>query len=101
MDRQQRVATFLDDHDLETPPTYRLLDLTSELGEVAKEVTESTDYGSDPEAIAVAEDEIGDTLFSLLALCSELGVDADDALDTALEKYDGRLADNTTPASAE
>lgn len=101
MDRQQRVAAFLDDNDLAAPPAYRLLDLTSELGEVAKELNESTGYGETPVAAAVAEDELGDCLFALLALCSELGVDADDALDTALEKYSGRIADTDSPASGE
>ena len=101
MDDQERVAAFLDDHDLSAPPAYRLLDLASELGEVAKELNESTAYGSDPENAAVAEDELGDTLFALLALCTELEVDAGEALDTALEKYESRLDDAETPASGE
>jgi NTP pyrophosphatase (non-canonical NTP hydrolase) len=101
MDDQERVAAFLDDHDLSAPPAYRLLDLASELGEVAKELNESTAYGSDPENAAVAEDELGDTLFALLALCAELEVDAGEALDTALEKYESRLDDAETPASGE
>ena len=101
MDRQQRVAAFVDDNDLAAPPAYRLLDLASELGEVAKEVNESTGYGGNPAALAVAEDELGDCLFALLALCSELSVDADDALETALEKYEVRIADTDSPASGE
>jgi NTP pyrophosphatase (non-canonical NTP hydrolase) len=101
MDDQDRVAAFLADHDLEAPPAYRLLDLASELGEVAKELNESTAYGGDPGAAAVAEDELGDTLFALLALCAELDVDAGDALDTALEKYESRLDGAETPASGE
>ncbi|WP_254273839.1 MazG-like family protein [Haloarcula marina] len=101
MDRQDRVETFLTDHDLTTPPAYRLLDLASELGEVAKELNESTEYGSDPAAADVATDELGDTLFALLALCAELDVDADDALETALEKYESRLDGAETPGSGE
>ncbi|MFT4881247.1 MAG: hypothetical protein ACI9CA_001138 [Natronomonas sp.] len=45
MDNQQRVAAFVAEHDLETPPAYRLLDLVSEVGELGAEVTESTGYG--------------------------------------------------------
>ncbi|WP_324758522.1 MazG-like family protein [Haloarcula montana] len=101
MDEQDRVAAFVDDNDLSAPPAYRLLDLASELGEVAKELNESTAYGSDPERAAVAEDELGDTLFALLALCSELDVDAGEALETALAKYESRLDDAETPASGE
>jgi len=101
MDEQDRVAAFLDANDLATPPVYRLLDLTSELGEIAKEINESTGYGTDPGSVAVAEDELGDALFALLALCEELDVDAGEALETALAKYEGRLEDGETPGSGE
>lgn len=39
------------------------------------------------------EDELGDALFALLALCEALDVEASAALDTALGKYERRLAD--------
>jgi NTP pyrophosphatase (non-canonical NTP hydrolase) len=93
MDAQDRVAAFVADNDLETPPAYRLLDLASELGEVGKEINESTDYGTDPDAVAVAEDEIGDALFALLAFAERVDVDAEAALDTALAKYEDRIED--------
>ncbi|ELZ05859.1 MazG nucleotide pyrophosphohydrolase [Natrialba aegyptia DSM 13077] len=35
--QQDRVAAFIDRHDLETPPAFRLLDLTSEVGELGRE----------------------------------------------------------------
>lgn len=101
MDDQQRVADFLDQHDLHAPPAYRLLDLCSELGEVAKDVNESTGYGTSPETVAVNEDELGDTLFALLALAEELDVDAGDALDTALAKYESRMKTEDDPSSGE
>ena len=91
MDAQNRVAAFVADHDLDAPPAYRLLDLASELGEVGKEINESTDYGTDPGAVAVAEDEVGDALFALLALAERVDVDAEAALDTALAKYEERI----------
>ncbi|HKL28719.1 MAG TPA: MazG-like family protein [Natrialbaceae archaeon] len=93
MDAQDRVAAFVADNDLEAPPAYRLLDLASELGEVGKEINESTDYGTDPDAVAVAEDEIGDALFALLAFAEQVDVDAGEALDTALAKYEDRIED--------
>lgn len=101
MDQQERVAAFVADNDISAPPAYRLLDLASELGEVAKEINESTGYGTEQSAPTVPEDELGDTLFALLALCSELDVDAESALDTALEKYEDRLRGNETPRSGE
>jgi NTP pyrophosphatase (non-canonical NTP hydrolase) len=99
MDDQQKVAAFVRDHDMEAPPAYRLLDLVSELGEVAKEGVESTEYGDSPADVDVAPDEIGDTLFALLALAEGLDVDASAALDESLAKYEDRLAEDGTAAS--
>lgn len=94
MDAQRDVTAFIERHDLETPPAYRLLDLLSELGEVARNATESTDYGAAPDRIAVDDDEIGDALFALLALADSLDVDAGEALAESLatgpERADGR-----------
>ncbi|GAB7008657.1 MazG nucleotide pyrophosphohydrolase domain-containing protein [Halorubrum trueperi] len=101
MDEQQRVATFVDEHGLETPPEYRLLDLVSEVGEVAKDAAESTEYGAHPGRIDVDDDEIGDVLFALLAIADSLDVDAGDALDRSLAKYERRMADADTPGSGE
>ncbi|MFT4889559.1 MAG: NTP pyrophosphatase (non-canonical NTP hydrolase) [Halobacteriales archaeon] len=100
MDAQDRVAAFVADNDLEAPPAYRLLDLASELGELGKEVNESTDYGTDPDAAAVAEDEVGDALFALLALAEAVDVNAEAALETALAKYDDRIERGGSAGSA-
>ncbi len=99
MDEQKAVATFVAEHDLETPPAFRLLDLVSELGEVAKNATESTEYGEHPEQLSVDTDEIGDVLFALLALADSLEIDASEALADSLTKYEARMADAETPAS--
>lgn len=99
MDAQESVADFVDQHDLDAPAEFRLLDLTAELGELAKEVNESTAYGTEPGDVEVSPDELGDALFALLALCERADVDADDALATAIEKYESRLRDSGTPAS--
>jgi NTP pyrophosphatase (non-canonical NTP hydrolase) len=101
MDAQTRVAEFVEANDLQAPVAYRLLDTVSELGEVAKEVCTSTDYGGDPAAVDVPEDELGDSLFALLALCEELDVDAEDALETALTKYESRIDENGDAGSGQ
>jgi len=100
MDDQARVAAFLDDHDLHAPPENRVLDLASEVGELAKNVNETTDYGATggPD---VDRDELGDALFCLLALADELDYDAGDALDEALAKYEDRIADSGSAGSGE
>lgn len=98
MDEQREVAEFIAANELEADPTHRVLDLVSEVGEVAKEVNLSTEYGeSGP--VEIATDELGDTLFALLALAEALDVDATAALRSAMEKYDSRL-ENTGDAGS-
>ena len=101
MDEQSRVASFVAENDLEAPAAYRLLDTVSELGEISKAVCTSTAYGSDPEKVEVPEDELGDALFALLALCAELDVDAGAALETSLSKYEDRLTETGDAGSDE
>ncbi|GAA0539339.1 MazG-like family protein [Halorubrum ejinorense] len=101
MDEQRTVAAFVDDHDLDAPPEYRLLDVVSELGEVAKDAAESTGYGAHPDRIAVSDDELGDALFALFALADSLDVDAGEALDESLAKYEERIEASGAPDSGE
>ena len=100
MDEQARVAAFLDDNDLRAPPANRVLDLASEVCELAKNVNESTDYGASDGA-DVECDELGDSLFCLLALADELDYDAGAALDEALAKYDDRIEETGGAGSGE
>jgi|GEM_PF-349566 len=100
MQAQDRVARFCDEHDLNADPEYRILDLAAEVGEVAADAAKSADYGAEPDELAVSEDEIGDALFSLLAVAESLDVDAGAALETSLAKYERRL-DATGDAGSE
>jgi NTP pyrophosphatase (non-canonical NTP hydrolase) len=99
MDQQDRVADFVASHDIDAPPAYRLLDLVSEVGELAKDANESTGYGTSPGHIAVSEDELGDALFALLALADRVDIDAGAALEAAIAKYEDRLDDADAPGS--
>lgn len=101
MKAQRRVAAFLDAHDMQSDPEYRVLDLLSEVGEVAKEINESTGYGASPETLAVADDELGDALFALLAVCESVDVDAEEALEIAIEKYQRRLEETGSAGSGD
>ena len=47
-DLQDQAARFVQAHGLEASPGVRLLDLVSEVGEVAREVLRSADYGRVP-----------------------------------------------------
>ncbi|MDY6768913.1 MAG: MazG nucleotide pyrophosphohydrolase domain-containing protein [Candidatus Nanohaloarchaea archaeon] len=92
MNDQEKAADFVADHDLGGDAAVWVHDLQSELGEVAKEVLNATDYGDrEPEFGEEMADEVGDLYFSLLGLANALGVDVSDALDSALEKYRERV----------
>ena len=90
---QHTVAEFVGAHNLEAPLSARLLDLTSEIGELAKEVLKASDYGRAP--FAPTDDwaaELADVLFALLCLANSTAVDLEAALDAALAKYAQRMA---------
>ena len=90
---QGSVAAFVEEYGLEAPVHARALDLVSEVGELAKEILEGTDYGSAPfEAPEGWTGELGDSLFALVCLANSTGVDLEAALNAALEKYRERLA---------
>jgi len=89
---QRRVAAFMRRHHLLHDPATHALDLLSEVGEVAKEVLLATDYGRRPPQFRLElADELGDALYSLLALAEAGGVNGEDALRAALEKYQRRI----------
>ena len=91
---QERVAGFARRHGLLHDPATHALDLVSEIGEVAKEVLLASDYGRRaPEFGPQLAGELGDALYSLLALAEACGVDADRVLTAALVKYEHRLSE--------
>ncbi|WP_415379799.1 MazG nucleotide pyrophosphohydrolase domain-containing protein [Halosimplex sp. TS25] len=100
MDAQDRVAAFVDEHDMDADPAYRILDLTAEIGEIAADAAKTSDYGAAPDELAVSEDELGDALFSLLATADALDIDAEAALETSLAKYERRLDESGDAGSA-
>jgi len=101
-DWQQRVAAFARRHALLHDPATHALDLAAEVGETAKEVLLATDYGRRaPQPRPELANELGDALYSLLALAEACGVDADAALEAALEKYERRLGRRGEAGSAQ
>lgn len=86
------VYGFLDEYELRCGITERYIDLSSEVGELGKELLKATDYGKvDFRMTADTEQELGDCLFSLIALSRELGIDPAAALDSTLAKYKRRF----------
>ncbi|HHS96747.1 MAG TPA: nucleotide pyrophosphohydrolase [Chloroflexi bacterium] len=91
---QRRVATFARQRGLLHDPVVHALDLAAEVGEIAKAVLEAVEYGSTSfQTTADLRAEIGDALYSLLALAEACDVDAGEALEEALAKYERRLAE--------
>lgn len=99
---QRKVEAFCEQFKLRAPTVARLLDLCAELGELAKEWLKSTQYGKQPHSSPATENwqaELGDVLFALLCLANESGVDTEQALDQAMERYRRRIEDAGHPGS--
>lgn len=93
---QRIVEEYMKRYGLTSHEEIRYIDLVSEVGELGKEILKSSDYGSKsltagPQEVGHnAKMEMGDCLFSLLALCCGMGIDAREALEAALAKYERR-----------
>lgn len=75
----------------------RLLDIQSELGELAKEYLKSTDY--DTKKFALTKDfkmEFGDVIYSMLSLANEVGLSSQECLNMVREKYQSRIDKNNS-----
>ena len=89
---QQQVEDFIKEYQLSCGEKVRYMDLVSEIGELGKEIIKSTSYGKEKFNLneAVIE-EMGDCIFSMLALCVELEINSNEALKYAIEKYESRF----------
>ena len=89
---QRLVANFLLEDSSEISANTRLLDLTSEVGELAKEHLKITNYGSQDFSPTEAwKDELGDVFFALICLSNATDVNLLEALEIALAKYQARM----------
>ena len=88
----EKVRRFLDTHGMACGPEHRYMDMTSELGELGKELLKATRYGQALHPPTRLRGGNGRLPFSLLALCCEMGLDASKALDNSPEKYEARYA---------
>lgn len=89
---QLDVQEFLQTQKLECGLEFRLLDLLSELGEVAKEILIASKYGKEIGTMSPKfGEEVGDLQFCLLALANQTGIDLEAATKYAMEKYRNRI----------
>ena len=93
---QLMVTEFNQKRLLKVDRSLRVLDLSSEIGEVCK-LAFSEGVGKKIE-INKWEEELGNVLYSLLSLMSELDIEAEKALSKVLEKYQGRIANRNSKA---
>ena len=97
---EEKVKEFCEVHKLECPLEFRFLDLVSELGELAKEIIKSTNYGK--EVFKFREEiksELGDLFFSLVVIANQLNINLEEALNLVLEKYERRIREKGTASS--
>ncbi len=89
---QEEVLKFTQKYNLNGSPEIRYIDLTSEVGELGKELLIGSDYGGKKfEKTSNIDSELGDTLFSLICLSNELNVDLDSAIEKVITKYENRF----------
>jgi NTP pyrophosphatase (non-canonical NTP hydrolase) len=100
---QSKVDEFNKDNKLEMGIEQSILDIMSELGELAKEILKLSYYGAtQQENVQITRDviaEFGDVFYSLSSLANRMGVDLERALDFSLEKYKERIEKTGTPGS--
>ena len=88
---QDRAAEFSQKRNFPHSPTVYVLDVLSELGEVAKEILLATNYGSQDAAMRPElSEELGDLLFSVCQLATAAEVDLEEAFTAVLHKYETR-----------
>ncbi len=91
-DMQQTVVEFIKKYEIYCDTNSRYIDVVSEIGELGKELLKSSKYGTEqPTATHGTVEEIGDCFFSLLALCTTLEIDSEQALNSAILKYQKRF----------
>ncbi len=94
---QKVVSDFNIKHHVKMKRSTRILDLTSEVGEVCK-LTFSEDVGNYI-CNNKWEEELGDVLYSLLSLMNDLDIHCETALNNVLEKYKNRLEKQNSMSS--
>lgn len=90
---QDKIKKFCKEHRLESPTEHNILDAMSELGEVAKEILKTSDYGRKPVKYRKElKSEIGDLFYTIIKIANSFNIDLEDSLNMVLKKYKKRLS---------
>ena len=86
------LDTLLIKADAKMDPISRMLDISSEVGELSKEILKSTKYG-EKEFIMTNEfqEEYGDVLYSVLSMGIENGIDVEANINKMIKKMNSRF----------
>ena len=99
-DIQSKIEKFCEVNSLNATLESRMLDLVSELGEFSKEVLKSSEYGQEkPRFTTEMADEMGDVIYSLITVCNYFGIDMQETVEGALNKYTLRMQKADKPSS--
>lgn len=99
---QKEIKRFCKENNMESPVEHRVLDTMSELGEVAKEILKTTNYGRKPfEYREELKGELGDVLYSLITIANTYDIDLEEALKETLQKYKKRLTKGSAGSESE
>ena len=83
---------FLSKADATMDPQSRMIDISSEVGELGKEVLKSTKYGRNEFTVSSEfEEEYGDVLYSLLSMGLENNIDIEDIMKKTIKKMNSRF----------
>jgi NTP pyrophosphatase (non-canonical NTP hydrolase) len=89
---QKKVQKFMDENKMNNPIEYRMLDLFDEIGEVAKEISKTSECGTKkPKFREEIVMKLGDAFYSLITVANYYDVDLVYSLALALEKYEKRI----------
>ena len=86
---------------MEPMPVYaRILDIESEVGELAKEYLKNSNYGTQEFVLTNSfKEEFGDVLYSMLSLADELNINSEECLDMVLAKLKMRMEKSNSMGS--
>lgn len=90
---QREIERFINEKGLDSTLYVRVIDLVSEVGEMAKEVLKGSEYGKRTfKSNENLESEMGDILFSLICLANITDINLEDSLKKVLNKYEKRFS---------
>lgn len=90
----------MEDNNINNPIEYRMLDFFDEVGEVAKEISKMSDYGTKESKFRKEINlELGDVFYSLITVANYYNIDLLESLDLAIKKYENRIAEKGNAGS--